>query len=426
MNNTQPLPDSSSPKGGLKIRVFGIGHAGLYVLDQLASPEIPQSFFTAVDVDSETLGKAITADKILLGTGMYKGLGTGGDPERGRALAEEHIERVRTLCHEQDVVFLVAGLGGGVGSGVTPLLARAAKEAGALVLAFVLIPFTCEGTRRQKFARESLAELKQIADGVICLPNQQVFKLVDERTTLLDTFRMTNGLLAEAVRGVWRLLMHKGLIEIHFSDLAAVLRGSQSESSFAVAEASGANRVDSVIRKLFTHPLLVESDASGPTSAALISLIAGRDLTMAEVNHVMAEVSGRYPGAQIIMGAAVSDDFKDRLSVTLLVSHQTSVETERSNQVTQEPARPPVLAASPRLAHDLSTTTPVITPDRLSFNRSAVRPEGKSRRSSVKMLQAQLPLDTVPKGRFEKSEPTLHKGEDLDVPTYVRRGMALN
>lgn len=426
MNNTQPLPDSPLQKAGLKIRVFGVGNAGLYVLEQLAGPEIPQSLFTAVDVEGEALSRANSIDRIQLGTGMFKGLGTGGDPERGRALAEEHIESVRTLCREQDVVFVVAGLGGGVGSGVTPLLARAAKEAGALVLAFVLTPFTCEGTRRQKFARDGLAELKQIADGVICLPNQQVFKLVDERTTLVDTFRMTNGLLAEAVRGVWRLLMHKGLIEIHFSDLAAVLRGSQSESSFAVAEASGANRVDSVIRKLFTHPILLESDASGPTSAALISLIAGRDLTMAEVNKVMAEISGRYPGAQIIMGAAVSDEFKDRLSITLLVSHQTSAEPEESTSLPASSRETPVLSTSPRMTQDLSTPTPVITPDRLSFNRTTGRPEGKSRRSSVKMLQTQLPLDTVPKGRFEKSEPTLHKGEDLDVPTYVRRGMALN
>ena len=425
MNNTQPLPDSPVPKAGLKIRVFGVGNAGLYVLEQLAGPEIPHSLFTAVEVEGDALNRANAGDKIQLGTGMFKGLGTGGDPERGRALAEEHIESVRALCREQDVVFLVAGLGGGVGSGVTPLLARAAREAGALVLAFVLTPFTCEGTRRQKFAREGLAELKQIADGVICLPNQQVFKLVDERTTLLDTFRMTNGLLAEAIRGVWRLLMHKGLIEIHFSDLAAVLRGSQSESSFAVAEASGANRVDSVIRKLFTHPILLESDATGPTSAALISLIAGRDLTMAEVNKVMAEISGRYPGAQIIMGAAVSDDFKDRLSVTLLVSHQPGVVPQESAPVSTGPTEDSMLPTSPRLTQDLSSPT-VITPDRLSFNRNTGRPEGKPRRNSVKMLQAQLPLDTVPKGRFEKSEPTLHKGEDLDVPTYVRRGMALN
>ncbi|MPM99958.1 hypothetical protein SDC9_147153 [bioreactor metagenome] len=126
------------------------------------------------------------------------------------------------------------------------------------------------------------------------------------------------------------------------------------------------------------------------------------------------------------MGAAVSDDFKDRLSVTLLVSHQMAVESEAPTPGPASSQETPVLSTSPRMTQELSSSTPVITPDRLLFNRTTGRPEGKSRRSSVKMLQTQLPLDTVPKGRFEKSEPTLHKGEDLDVPTYVRRGMALN
>jgi len=131
---------------------------------------------------------------------LLRGLGTGGDPERGHAIAEEQFATLKTACEGAEVVFIVAGLGGGAGSGISPVLARAAKETGALVLAFVTLPFTCEGNRRQQQAIQGLEQLKSVADGVICLPCQKTFKLIDENTSVLDTFRIAGGLLAESIR----------------------------------------------------------------------------------------------------------------------------------------------------------------------------------------------------------------------------------
>ena len=159
--------------------------------------------------------------KIHLETKLLRGLGTGGDPERGRAIAEEQFATLKSACDDADVVFIIAGLGGGAGSGISPVLARAAKETGALVLAFVSLPFACEGNRREQQARQGLEQLKSVADGVICLPSQKIFKLIDENTSVLDTFRITGGLLIEGVRGIWQLLARPGLIQVHFSTICA-------------------------------------------------------------------------------------------------------------------------------------------------------------------------------------------------------------
>ena len=206
--------------------------------------------------------------------------------------------------------FILAGLGGGAGTGISPVLAGAAKEAGALVLGFVTTPFDCEGGRRQRLAQYGLAELKAAADGVISLPNQKVCKMIDENTSVLETFKITNDFLAAGVRGVWRLLMHKGLIEIHFSDLAALLRDRHGESCFAVAEAMGPTRSREVMDKLLAHPMLEGGQMLGESDAVLVSLIGGPDLTMAEVNRVMEQVNRQCEHAQVIMGAAIDGAFK--------------------------------------------------------------------------------------------------------------------
>ena len=232
-----------------------------------------------------------TVKTIHLETRLLRGLGTGGDPERGLALAEEQFSTLKSACEGADVVLIVAGLGGGAGSGVSPVLARAAKETGALVLAFVTLPFICEGNRRQQQALRCMEQLKPVADGVICLPNQKAFKLIDENTSVLETFRITGSLLVEGIRGVWQLLTRPGLIQIHFDDLCSLVRDRHSESAFAFVETSGPARSREAVEKLLAHPLLDEGRALAGANAVLVSLTGGKDLTMAEVNRVMEKIS---------------------------------------------------------------------------------------------------------------------------------------
>ena len=179
-----------------------------------------------------------------------------------------------------DIVFLLAGLGGGTGTGAAPVLARMARESGALVLAIVTMPFEFEGLRRQQQAEYGLHLLKSAADAVICLPNQKLFKLLDEKTSVVDGFKISNALLAEGLHGIWRLLTRTGLINVDFADLCSVTRGRHSASSFASAEASGERRAEQIVEKLLSHPLLDGGQALSEADAVLVSLVGGPDLTL--------------------------------------------------------------------------------------------------------------------------------------------------
>jgi len=403
--NLNSISETSQPAGSPAVKIFGVGNAGIALLGQLATPEFAEAEFAVINTDAASLAASPAPVKFHLENKLLRGMGSGGDPDRGRALAEEQFSTLKSACAGADVVFIVAGLGGGAGSGISPVLARAAREAGALVLAFVSRPFECEGNRREQQAEQALEQLKSAADGVICLPNQKIFKLIDENTSVLDTFRITGGFLVEGLRGVWQLIARPGLIQVHYSDLCGLIRDRHAESVFAFVEAAGPGRSREAVEKILAHPLLDDGRALAESDAVLVSLTAGKDLTMAEVNRVMEQIKRQCGKAQIIMGAAMEADFKNRLCVTVIASKQNApttsipVRSENGMVVSTTPAR----RAAP-------------TTDGGARKRTAIK----------KPVQTQLPFTIVSKGRFDKSEPTLHRGEDLDVPTFIRRGIALN
>jgi cell division protein FtsZ len=433
MQTKTEMPRANSeaaPKPAIKI--FGVGSAGVQLLDALNAEEFAGAGFVAVNTDAASLAASSANVKIHLETKLLRGLGTGGDPERGRALAEEQFSTLKSACEGANVVLIIAGLGGGAGSGISPVLARAAKETRALVLAFVTLPFVCEGNRRQQQAQQGLEQLKSVADGVICLPNQKTFKLIDDSTSVLDTFRITGGLLVEGVRGVWRLLTRPGLIQIHFDDLCALVRDRHSESAFAFVEASGPARSREAVEKLLAHPLLDEGRALADADAVLVSLMGGKDLTMADVNRVMEQIGRCCERAQIIMGAAVDAEMKNKLSVTLIAARNCIAKNELSISTADSPEQIVSSdatergAGGPPASSDFSQRADKLSALQLHQREQAVSRHGRARRAGNKLLQTQLPLAIISKGRFDKSEPTIHKGEDLDIPTYVRRGISLN
>jgi cell division protein FtsZ len=413
------------------VKIFGVGSAGVHLIDAMSRGEFTGTAFIAVNTDSPSLEASSAPVKIQLETKLLRGLGTGGDPERGRAIAEEQFATLKTACEGADVVFIVAGLGGGAGGGISPVLAHAAKETGALVLAFVTLPFTCEGNHRQQQAQQGLEQLKAVADGVICLPCQKTFKLIDENTSMLDAFRITGDLLIGGVHGVWRLLTRPGLIQIHFDDLCALVRDRHSESAFASVEASGPARSREVVEKLLAHPLLDEGRALAESDAVLVSLMCGKDLTMAEVNRVTEQIGRHCEQAQIIMGAAVDETLKNRLSVTVIAAKQNAMAAQLpAAAAPEEPSEQEEISRGlgARPVRNLMQSPSLTMGQRESrvLLGLAGQPGGRTRRVGPKMLQTQLPLAIISKGRFDKSEPTIHKGEDLDIPTYIRRGVPLN
>jgi cell division protein FtsZ len=320
-------------------------------------------------------------------------------------------------------------------------VARLAREAGALVVGLVAMPFDCEGTRRSVQAQHGLERLKTEADGVLCLHNQKVFALIDENTTVIEAFDLTSRYIVDGLRGIWQLMNRRGLIDVHFADLCSVLRGRHTEGSFALAEATGPNRSIEVLDRLLTHPFLDGGQVLGFANEVVVSLMGGADLTMQEVNRVMEQLAHHCGTARITMGAAIDEEFNNRLCVTLFTTcrqeHQESVSQEESAGRSEDRdnraaaleigqqlldcetgRRPPSRVVPPAPQLDEQTREQLMA-------RKAVK-GARARQASKKMKQAQLPLEVISRGRFDKSEPTIHKGEDLDLPTYIRRGVVLN
>jgi cell division protein FtsZ len=422
MENQPASPTTGTPS----IRLFGIGDAGLNVLELLVQGGLSPDRCVAVNTGGVAVEQSGAAHRVRLESKRLWGLGSGGDPERGRQAAEERAEGIKALCEGADVVFIIAGLGGGAGTGISPVIARIARSAGALVLAFVTTPFECEGTRRQLLAHEGAAEVREAADGLICLANQKIFKLIEENTTVLETFKIANRLLADGVLGIWRLLTLRGLLEIHFEDLLHLIQDRHSASTFAVAEASGAGRAELVLEKLFRHPLLESGEVLPGCEAILVSLAGGPGLTMAEINRLIEQIKTKCGNVQMIVGASLDEGFADRLLVTLIaVNRPEPVGTLRRREEfgAQLLDRGSPVKPNSRFLPPPPSLAPEQVQQLLTRNGNG---RGGSRRNASKMRQGQLPLDIVSKGRFDKSEPTIHKGEDLDVPTYIRRGVPLN
>ncbi|HLH54128.1 MAG TPA: cell division protein FtsZ [Verrucomicrobiae bacterium] len=421
-NSPTASPGSSTP-----LRLFGIGDAGIATLELLLSEGVSPESCIAINSGGPALENSRAQTKLPLELRRLRGLGSGGDPERGRQAAEEKTDELKAICLGAEVVFIIAGLGGGSGGGISPVVARVAKAAGALVLGFVSLPFDCEGSRRQGLAEESLEQLREAADGVVVLPNQKIFKLIEENTTVMETFRITSRLLADGVQGLWRLFSRKGLIEIPTADLVDLLQDRNCQSFFAVAEAAGQDRASKVLDKLLAHPLLDNGEALCESENVLVSLTGGPGLTMAEVSRVMDHIKSRC-AAPLTMGAYIEEQMGDRLAVTLVCSIPFKIEGTtgpragdlHSHLLDRKPGAKPTSRFVP--------PAPALAPEQveqLLSKQARTRPNARSKALS-RMRQTHLPLEIVSKGRFDKSEPTIHKGEDLDVPTYIRRGVPLN
>lgn len=434
--NTESGTSTPAVSSKLAVRVIGLGGAGLHAIEQMSKSDLSELSYVAVHTNSRSLAESAVTQKLLLGSKRLRGLGAGGDPDLGRVVAEEHSGELKAACEGADLVLIVAGLGGGTATGAAPVLARAARETGALVLALVTFPFEFEGARRHRQAQLGFQQLKAAADGVICLPHQRLVKLLDENTSLIETFAITNELLAQAVRGIWEMLSRPGLINVDFADLCSVLRGRHAESYFASAQARGEGRGREVIEQLLANPLLECGQTLAEAEAVLVNLVGGPDMTMADLNRILEQINRHAENARLILGASADSDSTGQIRVTLITSRRCDQDLEESDPSDDSDIDnvPPELKRQmlddsivPRPASRFVPPPPSLTPERTEqlWAQQTGR-KGRRRKSPSRWKQGQLPLEIVSKGRFEKSEPTIHHGEDLDVPTYIRRGIALN
>jgi cell division protein FtsZ len=389
-------PRESNELLAVNLKVVGLGGAGINVVDKLAAIGLGASGFLAVDTDAQALQRVVMAHKVPVGAKRTRGLGCGGDPDMGRQCVESAKRALSKQLEGAEVILMVAGLGGGMGTGAGPALARMAVDDGALVLVLALMPFECEGRRRMEQARAGLARLRETADAVICLPNQHVLELHGEDQSAQQTFEAANALVLQGVFGLGRLLRADGLLTAGLADLRAVLAGHQEESVLAAAEAGGRKRHRELMDNLCAHPFMENGRVLKEADALLVSLVGGLEMSMADVNKVTQQITANCPGAEMVLSAAVEPGFKDKLGITVITARGKKDAAPASLEM-------PAEAEAPEME----------------------KPRRKSSTRRRKAKQQELQLQDVSKGRFEKGEPTLHEGEDLDVPTYIRRNLAL-
>jgi cell division protein FtsZ len=397
---------------------------------------------------------------------VSRGLGAGGDPEVGYQAALESADEIREALTDSRVIFVCSGLGGGTGSGAAPYIAQAAREAGALVIAFVTLPFAFEGKRRNAQAREALARLSEFAHAVVCFENDRMGDLTPPQAGIHQAFALADITISQSVRSIVNLIQRPGLIRIGFDDLLAALRNRNSRCLFGYGESDSDNRAHDALTQALKNPLMDRGRMLADATHLLVQIAGGPGMTLSEVEILMQEL-GRHVSdqTQILFGAVVDGRLGDRLGVTIISSLSAEEDADllqtapvsvasSGRQAYDSPAREPeihveqpiiepspveetVALEEPIAAEAAPTATPIsieapVTPIHNGEpERTMVEPHDKpippkqekasAEKTAASAKQEVLQFEPVTRGRFEKSEPTIIEGEDLDVPTYLRK-----
>jgi cell division protein FtsZ len=302
-----------------KIKVLGVGGGGGNAVNSMInSKQIEGVEFIAVNTDAQALLTSQADTKLQIGQNFTKGLGSGADPEVGMTAAEESYERIKDLLFDSDMVFITAGMGGGTGTGASPIIAQVAKESGALTVAVVTKPFAFEGVRRMQQAEEGIAELRDKVDTLIVIPNQRLMEVVDKKMTLLDAFRLADNVLGQGVQGISDLITIPGLINVDFADVKTIMTESGS-ALMGIGEASGENRAATAARMAISSPLL-EISIEG-AKGILYNIIGGPDMTMSEVSDASAIIANAAdPDANVIFGATINENMGSNIKISVIAT----------------------------------------------------------------------------------------------------------
>lgn len=302
-----------------KIRVMGIGGGGTNALNSMISQSQIQGVdFIAVNTDAQALLMCQSATKLQIGENITKGLGSGGDPEIGRQSAEESAEKIKDMLDGSDMIFIAAGMGGGTGTGASPIIAKIAKEVGALTIAVVTKPFSFEGTRRMVAADDGIENLKDKVDTLIVIPNQRILDVVDRKLSLLEAFRVADSVLSQGVQGISDLITLPGLINVDFADVRTIMTNAGS-ALMGIGTGVGENRAQTAARSAIASPLL-EISMDG-ARGVLFNIIGGSDLTMNEVDEAAKIIAqSADPDANIIFGATIDNTMHDQIKITVIAT----------------------------------------------------------------------------------------------------------
>ena len=318
INLTVP-DDNNTPILKPKLIVIGVGGAGGNAVNNMIHAKLEGVEFVVANTDAQSLAQAETERRIQLGTKLTQGLGAGSKPEIGRAAAEEAIDDILAELDGSHMTFIAAGMGGGTGTGGAPVIARAARERGILTVGVVTKPFQFEGSHRMKQAEAGIEELEQFVDTLIVIPNQNLFRIANEKTTFADAFAMADEVLYSGVRGVTDLMVLPGLINLDFADIRTVM-SEMGKAMMGTGEAEGERRALDAAEAAIANPLLDDTSMKG-AKGVLINITGGMDITLFEVdeaaNRIRAEVD---EDAYIIVGSAFDESLKGTMRVSVVAT----------------------------------------------------------------------------------------------------------
>lgn len=302
-----------------RIKVIGVGGGGGNAINSMiTTQDIKGVEFVSINTDSQALLTNESTTKIQVGEDITKGLGSGADPDIGQRAAEESRDEIQELVQETDMVFITAGMGGGTGTGASPVIAEIAKESGALTVAVVTKPFAFEGQRRMTVAEEGIAQLKEKVDTLIVIPNQRLIDVVDKQMTLLEAFKVADSVLGQGVQGISDLITVPGLINVDFADVRTIMTEAGS-ALMGIGHGVGEDRATTAAKAAIASPLL-EISIDG-AKGILFNVIGGKDMTMSEVNEAAQIISeAADPDANIIFGATINEDMGDEIKISVIAT----------------------------------------------------------------------------------------------------------
>jgi cell division protein FtsZ len=335
-----PKIDADGPGYVAVIRVVGVGGGGCNAVNRMVEAGISGVEFVAVNTDQQALASSDADVKIQIGGELTRGLGTGGDEARGDAAARESEETIRDALRGSDLVFIAAGEGGGTGTGAAPVLAKTAREMGALTVAVVTRPFSFEGGPRVNAADRGVEALKEAADTVIVIPNDRLMDVLQRGTSIVDAFRVCDDLLRQGVQGICDLITQPGLINLDFADVRTIVQGAGG-ALLGIGYASGGNRAAEAAHSAITSPLL-ETPIDG-AKGILLGMTGGSDLSLVEVSEAAQVVSDAAdPDANIIFGATIDHSLEGQVWVTVVATgfSGNGVVVEQTGSAEPEPTSP--------------------------------------------------------------------------------------
>ncbi|MDT2674242.1 cell division protein FtsZ [Enterococcus dongliensis] len=399
---------------GAVIKVIGVGGGGGNAINRMIEENVKGVEFIASNTDVQALKNSKAETVIQLGPKYTRGLGAGSQPEVGQKSAEESEQAIRDALEGADMVFITAGMGGGTGTGAAPIVAKIAKDLGALTVGVVTRPFSFEGPKRGRFAAEGISLLKENVDTLLIISNNRLLEVVDKKTPMLEAFREADNVLRQGVQGISDLITAPGYVNLDFADVKTVM-ANQGTALMGIGVASGEDRVVEATKKAISSPLL-ETSIDG-AEQVLLNITGGLDMTLFEAQDASDIVANAATGdVNIILGTSISEELGDEIRVTVIA---TGIDpTKKERMATRNTQRASQIQSVPQ-KQNLD-----IEPTRNNENQSAFGEWDIRKEENIRPKVEETQFDNIEKKEFEtfnREEVKPEKDEELDTPPFFRR-----